>query len=209
MAVSNEQLLKQQLIASVQQALAQQQPTLGANHCLLIRFYSDLTTVNSKAHQAGIAVGARPSMDVLTKRAALHMFAGDTEGSYFISFSEDIVALIAAITGTDVSKSVKSIVMGNLPEQFGKKGMEKISWAPAQHIGIFKVNTNDIIKWSDQALKQEVKLLCQKNPTYLDLKQNFVTEKEVVAYYPGQIEAPVATVDNPFYPEYMSKIPKV
>jgi hypothetical protein len=206
MAVSNEDLLKQQLIASVQQVLVQQQQTVGADHCLLIRFYSDLTTVNSKAHQAGIAVSARPSQDVLAARAALHMFAGDTEGSYFISFSEDIVALVNATDGIDMSWGVKSIIMGSKPEFFGKKGMENISWAPAQHIGIFKVNKTDIIKWSDQALKQEVRLLCQKNPRYLDLKQNFAAEHEVVAYYPGPIEAPVATVDNPFYPVYMSKV---
>lgn len=207
MAVSNDELLKQQLATSVQQALQTQ--GVDGDHCLLIRFYSDLTTVNSKAHQANLPIGQRPTKDELVQRAALHMYAGKTEGSYFISFSEDITALLHAISGaTEVSWSVRSIIIGDKPELYGKPKMENIARPPAQFVGIFKVRKADIIKWSDQELMEAVKKLRSTNAQYMDLKMNFYNEHEIVAYYPGAIEAPVATINNPFYPIYMSKVTK-
>lgn len=207
MAVSSDELLKQQLATSVQQALQTQ--IVDGNHCLLIRFYSDLTTVNSKAHQASLPIGQRPTREELVEKAALHMYAGKTEGSYFISFSEDITALLNAISGTtEVSWSVRSIIIGDKPELYGKPKMENIARPPAQFIGIFKVQKADIIKWSDKDLMEAVNKLRSANKQYMDLKMNFYNEHEVVAYYPGAIEAPVATISNPFYPVYMSKVTK-
>lgn len=207
MAVSNDDLLKQQLAASVQQNLQAQ--VVDGDHCLLIRFYSDLTTVNSKAYQAGLPVGQRPSKPELVEKAALHMYAGKTEGSSFISFSEDITALLQAISGAEVSLGVKGIIIGNKPELYGKPGMDNIARFPAQFIGIFKVKKADIIKWSDNDLLEAVKTLRSTNKLYADLKMNFYHEHEVVAYYPGALEAPVVIINNPFYPVYRDKVPKV
>jgi hypothetical protein len=208
MAVSNDDLLLQQLAAAIQHAL--QQLPADPNYTYLVRFYSNLNTVNSKAFQAGTPAGARPSRAELVTRAALHMYAGQTDGSYFISFSEDIVSLLQAIRqGAEVSWAVKSIIMGGNPAFYGKKGMENISLPPAQHVGIFRVRNADLIRWSDQDLIEAVSVLRKANPQYADLKMNFREEREDVAYYPAQIEAPVATVDNPLYQSFMSKVPKI
>ncbi len=207
MAVSNDDLLKQQLAGSVQQALQPQ--IVDGDHCLLMRFYSDLATVNSKAYQAGLPAGQRPTRPELVEKAALHMYAGKTEGSSFISFSEDITALLQAISGVEVSWSVRSIITGDKPEFYRKPGMDNIARPPAQFIGIFKVKKADIIKWSDKDLLGAVNTLRSTNKLYMDLKMNFYNEHEVVAYYPGALEAPVVTINNPFYPVYMSKVPKI
>jgi hypothetical protein len=207
MAVTNENLLLQQLTTAIQQSL--QQLPADPSYTYLVRFYSDLHTVNSKAFQAGIPVGARPSREELVAKAALHMYAGQTEGSYFISFSEDIVSLLQAVRqGIDVSWAVKSIIMGGKPEFYGKPGMDKISMPPAKYVGIFRVRNADLVRWSDQDLMEAVVKLRKANAKYADLKMNFYEEREDVAYYPGQIEAPVATIANPLYQSFMSKIPK-
>jgi hypothetical protein len=139
------------------------------------------------------------------------MYAGQTEGSYFISFSEDIQALLNAINpelhGAEVSWAVRGIIKGMKPELYGKPGMENIARAPAQYLGIFKVRKTDTILWSDPDLTIAVQTL-KHNPQYQDLKMNFQVEHEAVAYYPGPIEAPVKQLDNPFYPYYMNQVPK-
>lgn len=202
----DENKLKKILTSSVKQAL--QKHKVDGDHCLLIRFYSDLDTVNSKAYQAHVKIGQRPSRQAMVEKAARHMYLGDTKNSYFISFSEDIDALLNAISGFEVSAGVKSIIQGSNPQFFGKKGMEKISWAPAKFVGIFKVNKANIVKWNDGDLKKAVKSLLNKEKQHVDLKKNFEHEHEVVAYYPGKLEAPLEIVDNPFYSAYMDSVQK-
>lgn len=208
---SPEDILETQLAASITKAIADSQQGTDHNHCLLIRFYSNLQTVNSQAYQSNAPVGSLPSRDDLVKRAALHMYAGKTDGSYFISFSEDIQALLDAISakkhGPEVSWAVRGIIKGMKPEFYGKSGMDKISRAPAQYVGIFRVSKANVVRWSDADLTHAVYEL-KKDPNYQDLKSNFQAEHEVVAYYPGQIEAPVKQLDNPFYPHYMNQVKK-
>jgi hypothetical protein len=211
MQYSKETIIEQEFVVSVKNAVAEARQVTDENYHLLIRFYSDLQRVNSQAYQAKIVIGERPSRAELVTRAALHMYAGQTEGSYFISFSEDIQALLNAINpelhGAEVSWAVRGIIKGMKPELYGKPGMENIARAPAQYLGIFKVRKTDTILWSDPDLTIAVQTL-KHNPQYQDLKMNFQVEHEAVAYYPGPIEVPVKQLDNPFYSYYMDQVPK-
>ena len=120
----------------------------------------------------------------------------------YLPFTEDIEQFMDSINGIEVSSSVKSIVKGGGPQFYGKPFMEKISAAPTQFIGIFKVPKANTIGW-DKVENNIGSKPASNSAKNADLKKNFIHEREVVAYSPDKMEPPLVQISNPFFPFYM------
>lgn len=169
---------------------------------ILIRFYNNDNDMQSKAYQAKVSPGTRPDKQKLIELAVAHMYEGKTKDSPFVSFTEDITALMQSIEGTEVSASVRAIIQGGDPKLHGKPRMEARSRPPARRIGIFLIPKNDTIN------SKEVEAAIKPSPQHEDLKKHFLKEKEVVAYSPKKLPAPKVSFKNPFYDVFMKAISK-
>lgn len=191
--------LDAQIISGVTSLLSSAGKHVEEGERLLIRFFNDAGDMQSKQYQAGLpGPDTLPSKKSLLDLAVAHMYRGKTDESPFVSFTEDISAFLVSVSesaGADVSIAVRSIVRGGTKAFVGKRGLEKLSRPPAKFIGIFKVAEGSTVSWKDVAPRAG-----SSDP---DLKKNFIPEREVVAFSPQKLQAPVAVIDNPYFNWFM------